>query len=554
MEGFSLKSRAIAFALCVGAGAFILAILASSGGQPGAAAGNALIVAVICAAMSWASADQALASVAGAVDSAIKRLSQAAHGDYESRTPDDVRACLPELADSMDALFRETRSTFDSIHNLAMYDPVTSLANRTNFRRNVERVLTDLSPDRLSALIFVDLDNFKSVNDTLGHAHGDQLLVKVANRLSAVLRPDGDERRAGTIGRLAGDEFTIFIPDLRDREEGRRIAQRVLYALGEDIELAGHNVRVGASIGVAFHPEHGRSLTTLMKAADVAMYHAKACGRAQVQIYTDALADALSGKLELEHDLRRALADSQFELVYQPQVAIAGDEPLSAEALLRWNHPDYGVRLPGAFIDTAEESSLIVEIGDWVIDAVAATIARWETLGVRQRLAINISARQIEQRDFFARLRDRLAHYGATPRLLELEITESLAMTCGESAFRELSELRAEGAMVSIDDFGTGYSNFSRLRDMPIDRVKLDRSMIADIAISDQARAIVQAVIGLIHGLGHKVVAEGVESREQVDVLRVIGCDAIQGYAIAEPMAEHLFLEWSGNGERRLIA
>lgn len=554
MEGFSLKSRAIAFALCVGAGAFILAILASSGGHPGAAAGNALIVAVICAAMSWASADQALASVAGAVDSAIRRLAQAAHGDYESRTPDDVRACLPDLADSMDALFRETRSTFDSIHNLAMYDPVTSLANRTNFRRNVERVLTDLSPDRLSALIFVDLDNFKAVNDTLGHAHGDQLLVKVANRLSAVLRADGDERRAGTIGRLAGDEFTIFIPDLRDREEGRRIAQRVLYALGEDIELAGHNVRVGASIGVAFHPEHGRSLTTLMKAADVAMYHAKACGRAQVQIYTDALADALSGKLELEHDLRRALADSQFELVYQPQVAIAGDEPLSAEALLRWNHPDYGVRLPGAFIDTAEESSLIVEIGDWVIDAVAATIARWETLGVRQRLAINISARQIEQRDFFARLRDRLAHYGATPRLLELEITESLAMTCGESAFRELSELRAEGTMISIDDFGTGYSNFSRLRDMPIDRVKLDRSMIADIATSDQARAIVQAVIGLIHGLGHKVVAEGVEAREQIDVLRVIGCDAIQGYAIAEPMAEHLFLEWSGNGERRLIA
>lgn len=561
MEGISLKSRAIAFAMCVGAGSFILAIVAGGSGaingpSGSAAAANALVVAIVCAAMSWASADRALASVAGAVDSAIKRLAQAAHGDFESRTPAEVREFLPELADSMDALFTETRSTFDSIHNLAMYDPVTTLANRTNFRRDVERILAELPADSRSALLFVDLDNFKSVNDSLGHAHGDQLLAKVANRLRAVLNAEETPGRggAGRVGRLAGDEFTLFLPDIASTEDGQRVAQRILYALGEDIDLSGHSIRVGASIGLAFHPDHGRSLTTLMKAADVAMYHAKACGRAQVQTYTDSLADALDEKLRLERDLRLALSESRFELAFQPQIELTSGHVLSAEALLRWNHPEHGMRLPGAFIETAEESSLIVEIGDWVIDAVAAAAARWEKLGLDQRLAINISPRQIEQRNFFARLRERLAYHGATPRMLELEITEGLAMTCGETVFREMAALRDEGALIAIDDFGTGYSNFARLRDMPVDQVKLDRSMIADVTSSEQARAIVHAVIGLIHGLGHRVIAEGVETREQADVLRVIGCDAMQGYVVAMPMSERDFLRWTDSERTALSA
>ncbi|MCJ8157458.1 bifunctional diguanylate cyclase/phosphodiesterase [Sphingomonas sp. LaA6.9] len=550
MEGVSLKSRAIAFAICVGAGAFILSVLAGAGTASHADnAANALIVAIICAVMSWASADQALSAVADAVDSAIKRLAAAAHGDFETPTPEEVRACLPELADSMDALFLETRSTFDSIHNLAMFDPVTSLANRTNFRRDVERALGELPSESTSALLFVDLDNFKAVNDTLGHAQGDHLLAKVANRLRAVLaaeRHAGREGRfPGMIGRLAGDEFTMFLPDIAGPDDARRVAQRILYALNEDIELSGHTIRVGASIGVAIYPEHGRSLTTLMKAADVAMYHAKANGRAQAQLYTDALADALSERLRMEQDLRQALTHAHFRLAFQPQIALTSNEITTAEALLRWEHPEDGTRMPGEFIDIAEESALIVEIGDWVIDAVAATIARWDRFGIQQRLAINISPRQIEQHDFFSRLRERMEHHGAPARLLELEITEGLAMTCGDAVFHEMAAFRKDGAMISIDDFGTGYSNFSRLRDMPIDRVKLDRSMIADIAVSDQARAIIHAVIELIHGLGHKVVAEGVETREQVDVLKVIGCDAVQGYVIAPPMDEHEFLDWA---------
>jgi len=550
MEGDSLKSRAFAFALCVGAGSFILAMLAGSGGAIHAGqAARALIVAIICGAMSWASAHQALSTMAVAVDSAITRLLEAAHGDFEGPTPEAVRSCMPGLARTMDALFIETRSTLESIHHLAMFDPVTGLPNRTHFRRDVERILCQVPDGQSAALLFVDLDNFKVVNDTLGHAHGDQLLVKVANRLRNVLQAERGTGRthadAGVIGRLAGDEFTIFLPCVADGGDATRVAQRILESLCQDIDLSGHEIRVGASIGVALYPAHGRSLTTLMKSADVAMYHAKACGRGQAQLFNDALNETLSEKLTLERDLRQALDGGQFALVFQPQLDLAGGAPASAEALLRWNHPDLGLRFPGSFLDTAEDSHLIVQIGDWVIEAVASTIARWDALGIRQRLAINISPRQLDQHDFFARLRARMSHYGAPAHLLELEISEGLAMTCGAAVIEQMALLRREGALISIDDFGTGYSNLARLRDMPIDRVKLDRSLIADIATSEQALAVAQAVVGLIHGLGHQVVAEGVESDDQIEMLRLIGCDSLQGYAIATPMDEARFIDWS---------
>jgi len=494
--------------------------------------------------------------MATAVDAAIKRLIDAAHGDFEAPTPEAVRKSMPELAKTMDALFVETRSTLESIHNLAMFDPVTGLPNRTHFRRDVERTLCDVPDGQCGALLFVDLDNFKVVNDTLGHAHGDQLLVRVANRLRSVLQAERTAGRAhadeGVIGRLAGDEFTMFLPRVDDSADALGVGQHILSALNEDIDLSGHAIRVGASIGVALYPAHGRSLTMLMKAADVAMYHAKACGRGQAQLYHDALTETLSEKLKLERDLRIAIERHQFALVFQPQLDLNPAAPASAEALLRWNHPDVGLRFPGAFIDTAEDSNLIVLIGDWVIDAVAATIARWDALGIQQRVAINISPRQIDQRDFFSRLRAKLDYHGAPAHLLELEISEGVAMTCGEAACSELAALRGEGALISIDDFGTGYSNLGRLRDMPIDRVKLDRSLIADITTSEHARAVAQAVVSLIHGLGHQVVAEGVETEDQVEVLKIIGCDSLQGYAIATPMDEMRFIDWSRRGRSAL--
>ncbi|ODU21704.1 MAG: response regulator PleD [Sphingomonas sp. SCN 67-18] len=553
MEGISLKSRAIAFAFCVGAVAFILALIAGAGaGMSAADISRALIVAIVCAVMSWASAERSVASVAESVDAAIERLSQAAHGDLVSPTPDAVSENLPDLANALDGLLSQVRLNLDSVHTLAMFDPVTALANRTNFRREVGRVLRELPDDTLSALLFIDLDSFKAVNDGLGHAQGDQLLAKVANRLRAVVENDpgrpGRFARDPLIGRLAGDEFTIFFPQISDRDEAERLARRVLYAIAEPFDLAGQEAQISASIGVALRPAHGRALTDLMRAADVAMYHAKESGRGQAKVFSETLAERLADNVQLETDLRLALDRDEFALLYQPQIDLKSGRMIAAEALLRWEHPARGTQAPDSFIGRAEECGLIHEIGEWAIDAVAAALARWDAAGVEQRLAVNVSPRQIARPEFFARVREAMTRSAAPARLLELEITETLAMHCGDAVLAEIARLRAEGATVAVDDFGTGFSNLSRLRELPIDRVKIDRSLIADIIDSERARTLVHSVIGLIHGLGYEVVAEGVEHPSQRTMLAAMGCDIIQGYAIARPMTEAALMDWmAGN-------
>lgn len=549
MEGISLKSRAIAFAFCVGAVAFILALIAGAGQRMDTVdITRALIVAIVCAVMSWASAERSVSSVAESVDAAIERLSQAAHGDLVSPTPETVSANLPDLANALDGLLSQVRLNLDSVHTLAMFDPVTSLANRTNFRREVGRVLRELPDDTLSALLFIDLDSFKAVNDGLGHAQGDHLLAKVANRLRAVVEsePGRPSRfaRDPLIGRLAGDEFTIFFPQLADRDEAERLARSVLYAIAEPFDLAGHEVEISASIGVALRPAHGRALTDLMRAADVAMYHAKESGRGQAKIFNDALAERLAGNVQLETDLRLALDRDEFALLYQPQIDLKTGRMIAAEALLRWEHPLLGTRMPDSFIARAEECGLIHEIGEWAIEAVTAALARWDAARVDQRLAVNVSPRQIARPDFFMRVREAMARNGAPARLLELEITETLAMRCGDTVLAEIARLRAEGATVAIDDFGTGFSNLSRLKELPVDRVKIDRSLIADIVDSEDARTMVHSVIGLVHGLGYQVVAEGVEQSAQRTMLAAMGCDIIQGYVVARPMTETALMDW----------
>ncbi|WP_188054639.1 putative bifunctional diguanylate cyclase/phosphodiesterase [Sphingosinithalassobacter sp. CS137] len=546
MEGYSLKSRAIAFAMCAGAVAFILALSASSGGRVDVeTAGRALIAAIVCGVMCWASAERTIAATAGAIDAAILRLSQAANGDLESEIPPEVEACVPPLAAAMNGLFRQLHSNLESVQRLAMFDPVTALPNRTNFRRTCERMLADLPQGKVAVLYFIDLDRFKTVNDTLGHATGDVLLGMVANRLRAVADRFGAEKDAKPplIGRLAGDEFTMFFPELRNARDAERIGRGILFALGEPFDLADQEVEIGASIGIALRPEHGSNLTDLMRAADAAMYHAKAQGRGRAEHFTEALAAEIAERAALESDLREAVEKSQFELVYQPQVSASEGRIVAAEALLRWRHPK-GLKMPASFIQRAEETGLIVDIGEWVVASVAETISRWGALGIEQRMAVNISPRQIDHAGFFRRLRDAMHAANAPAGLLELEITETLAMHCSEEVVEAIAALRADGASVAIDDFGTGYSNLARLRDLPVDRVKLDRSLIEHVADRAEARTIVHAVIGLIHGLGCEAVAEGIESEAQAEVLRVIGCDVLQGYAIAQPMGEEAFLSW----------
>lgn len=549
MEGISLKARAISFAFSMGAAAFILAILAGAGsGHDGEALTRAVIVALIFGVMAWAVGEHTIAGVAGSVDAATERVIAAAQGDLATPTPTQVGDTLPELSLALDGLFHQVRSNLESVHALAMFDPVTSLPNRTSFRRDAERLLRTLGDDGTAALFFIDLDNFKSVNDTLGHAHGDQLLGMVANRLRTVTRAEtarhGDGRLDAVIGRLAGDEFTILFPQVEDDATVSRMARGLLAALTEPFDLAGHRLEIGASIGIAMRPDHGRSLTALMRAADVAMYSAKAKGRGQFQFYSDQLAEKLADKTRLEADLRAAIERDEFTVAFQPQVSLTTGETLAAEGLLRWNHPVDGLRMPGSFIGAAEENGLIYAIGDWAVEKSAETLARWSRSGIGYRMAINLSPRQISRADFFPKLREALVRHNAPINMLVLEITETVAMECGDVVLREIADLRKKGARISIDDFGAGYSNLARLQQLPIDQIKLDRSLIVDVATKPEARTIAQAVIGLIHGLGCTAVAEGVEDQAQIEVLRVMGCDAVQGFAIATPMAEDELMAW----------
>lgn len=545
----TLKSRAIAFAFCVGAVSFILALFAGAQGDVGhSELMRAIIVAIVCGVMSWASAERSVAGHAEAVDRAIERLSRAAEGDLVSPTPERVADCLPELARAMDGLLMQVRANLDNVHTLAMFDPVTQLANRTFFRREAARALRELPDTIISAMYFIDLDKFKNVNDSLGHAQGDQLLAKVANRLRAVIETDPGQPprfpRPPLLGRLAGDEFTLLVPEVASREEAERVGRAMLFALSEPFDIGGQSVEIGASIGVALRPEQGRTLSELMRAADIAMYHAKERGRGQVQSFTPALAARLADNVRLEAELRAAVERREFTFVFQPQIELASGRMVGAEALLRWNHPVLGLQLPDSFVPRAEECGLIHDIGIWAVEELAGMLAKWRRIGAGGRLAVNVSPRQLVRPDYFTRVRDAMVRHGSPADLLELEITESMAMQCGEEALIELASLRAQGVSIALDDFGTGYSNFARMKDLPIDRVKLDRTLIVDIARNEQARTIAHAVIGLVHGLGYEVVAEGVETDEQTAILRVIGADIIQGYVVARPMTEVAFLDW----------
>jgi diguanylate cyclase len=541
VERVTRRSGAAAFARRAGPAALGAALGAVSvaGGLAGSGALPAVVALILCAGLVWLAAERAMA--AAAINVAVERLAAAASGDLASAVPAAVQRRLPPLARAMDGLFRQLGASMDGMAQVALFDPVTELPNRTHFRRSAERVLAGLAPDAPAALIFIDLDRFKAVNDSLGHASGDGLLAMVANRLRRVVAERSD---APVIGRLAGDEFTILLPAVADRAEAGRIGEAILQAMARPFSLADQAVTIGASIGIATRPGHGRTLNDLMRAADAAMYHAKQGGRGRVAHFSDALAAEIAGRAQLESDLRDAVGKDQLALVYQPQVSAANGQVVGAEALLRWRHPG-GTKLPASFIQRAEDTGLIVEIGDWVVHSVADTIARWARLGLEQRLAVNISPRQIDHADFFHGLRRAMQAAAAPARLLELEITETLATHCSPAVIAAIARLRADGASIAIDDFGTGYSNLACLRRFPADRIKLDRNLVERVVEDPAARAIAQAVIGLVHGLGCQAVAEGIESEAQAAVLQVLGCDVLQGYAIALPMAEEQFLHWA---------
>jgi diguanylate cyclase (GGDEF)-like protein len=487
------------------------------------------------------------------------RLLAVEDGDLISPPPAIVRRTMPNLASAVESLFAEVRTSIEKAQALGMYDPVTSLPNRLHFRSEADKLLGGASSGSRSAMLFVDLDRFKQVNDSLGHARGDQLLIMVANRLRVVVTAEITEKscRRPLLARLAGDEFTLFFPEIVSTDDIERIARRVVTAIAEPFELYGHSVDIGASVGVALCPDHGTTVESLMRSADIAMYRAKAVGGGRHCLFNDELAAEHQRKIDTEKALTEACQRDEFMLVYQPQFSLTTGELVGTEALLRWNHPKEGLQSPANFIPIAESTGLISEIGEWVISEVASTLGSWHRQGLGRRLAFNVSPRQLDRADFFDRLRRTLADEDVPLSSIELEFTESAAMKANETVVAEIAALRHDGARISIDDFGTGYSNLARLRTLPIDRVKLDPSLISDIETSEKARTIVQAVVNLIEGVGCEVVAEAVETSAQADILRAMGCDTIQGYVFAEPMFETEYLDRTRDaapGEVRIVA
>jgi diguanylate cyclase (GGDEF)-like protein len=510
-----------------------------------------IIAGAFCLLISYIASERPNTEGARALSALADRLLAVEGGDFTSPPPEILKRTMPQLAAAVDSLFDEVRSSIENAHALGMYDPVTSLPNRLHFRSECDKLLSQVGKAR-SAMLFVDLDRFKSVNDCLGHARGDQLLVMVANRLRVVVTAELGENGAPRplLARLAGDEFTLFFPKIESVPELEMLARRIALAIAEPFELQGHSIDIGASIGVAVSPDHGQTVEALMRAADLAMYRAKQRGGGQHYLFSESLAKEHQNRVEIEAALTDAVPRGQLRLALQPQVNLATGEVTGAEALVRWHHPRDGVRAPSTFIPIAEQTGIIAEIGDWVITEAVSTLAEWQRQGIKRRLAFNVSPRQLDRVDFYTRLKAAFAAENVPLSMVELEFTESAAMQCAEADLAEIAALRAEGASIAIDDFGTGYSNIARLRSMPLDRVKLDPSLIADIESDDKARVVVQAVIELIKGVGCEVVAEAVETVAQADILRAMGCQTIQGFVFAEPMYQDEYQAWTAGSDR----
>ncbi len=412
------------------------------------------------------------------------------------------------------------------LRHLASHDPLTGLPNRVLLEDRLAHAIAHAKRDgKEFGLIVIDLDRFKLVNDSFGHGAGDDLLKQVAHRLSAVVR------NVDTVARLGGDEFVVIVSPVCGREDVTAVAQRIMQELRVPVKTAGVDMHVTPSIGIAFYPSDGSSCESLVAHADSAMYYAKQRGRNNFQCYAPNMNTVSRDTVRLESDLHKALALDQFELHYQPKVDTATGMVHSAEALIRWHHPDQGEISPADFIPIAEECGLIGAIGEWVIHEACRQARAWQQAGLQAlRVAVNLSATQFRQGNLLAVIESALTDAQLEPRYLEVELTESAVMTDPEESIRILEQLSRMGVLVSVDDFGTGYSSMSYLRRFPIDKLKIDRGFVADMSASADDASIVRAIVSLAHSLRLKVVAEGVETREQLDFLRSLGCDQYQGY------------------------
>jgi diguanylate cyclase (GGDEF)-like protein len=448
-----------------------------------------------------------------------------------------VRDHMQQLEQVISVRTRGLEAATRQLRHLATHDSLTGLPNRVLLDDRLTQAMAHADRDgRSFALMVCDLDRFKLVNDSLGHGAGDELLQEVGRRLSGLVR------LTDTVARMGGDEFVMLITSVHHADDARGLAIRAVEVLQAPVRIAEIDVHTSPSIGIAFYPQDGKTIEALIAHADAAMYCAKQRGRGCVQCFEGDMSAGLDNRVQLESDLHQAIALKQFELYYQPKVHTNTGAVRSAEALIRWVHPERGVITPDAFIPLAEDCGLIGAIGEWVVQEACRQARAWRLAGLApMRVSVNLSPSQFRGSGLIHTIRRALDDAGLEPQYLEVELTESAVMSDPEESIAILEQLSAMGVLVSVDDFGTGYSSMSYLRRLPIDKLKIDRVFISEIVSRPEDASIVRAIVSLAHSLRLKVVAEGVETPAQLDFLKAVGCDEYQGYHFSRPVPSREF-------------
>ena len=526
-------------------------------GVPAQDWGSLLLLAFGVSACTFWMASQLTASIR-----ALQRSTEAlANGDYDSPVEVDCNCEVGGLATSFRKMASRLNANLLRINTLAFTDPITALPNRSVIDHLLRYAL---APERgqafHAAIVFIDLDGFKRINDTLGHEGGDELLRLASRRIleqglgrtletiDTCTDPFGNPcsrlPEDIVLARFAGDEFVAVLPGQTDRAALLQVGQAIIASLADPFRVNGQLVTVSASIGIAVTPDDAVTATELLSFADLAMYTSKQAGKARCRFFDKQARDALLARTETEADLRLALQRGELLLHYQPKVEAGSLALCGVEALVRWQHPQRGLLMPAAFIDLAEQVGLMAPLGAQVLQLAVAQCRAWLDMGLHCPVAVNVSPSQFNDPQFVERLLALLQQARLPPALLSIEITESMAMTHGPAIVQRLEALRAAGVQVAIDDFGTGFSNLSHLSQLPLDVLKIDRSLIDGIGVNAKSEAIVRAILGMARALGHRVVAEGIETRPQLQFLQRQGCDMVQGFLLARPMPAAQICNW----------